>query len=90
MAAKFRNPGPSPTADDLSPERNGLGFPLPAAYRNWLLSSNGGEPKPASFAALEGWPAKRLSIDRFLRVQPPSGAVEYPVDGLHDRDGVVG
>jgi hypothetical protein len=83
MAAKFRNTGPPLTADDLSPERNGLGFPLPAGYRRWLLSSNGGEPKPASFATLDGWPSKRLSIERFLSVQPPGGAVEDTVQTLY-------
>ena len=83
MAVKFSQAGPPLSAADPHPDRNGLGFPLPAAYRDWLLTTNGGTPRPRAFPTLDGWPQKRLSVDRFLSVCPPGAGVEDSVQSLY-------
>ena len=72
MATLFRNPGPALTDADVSPEGNRLGVTLPPAYRRWLLTTNGGTPKPSSFRTCTGEPSAKLSVEAFAWF-PPAG-----------------
>lgn len=83
MEVRFSQPGPPLSEADLAADRNGLGFPLPAAYRAWLLTTNGGLPKPRAFPTAEGRPTKRLTIERFLSHNPPARGVEDDVQSLY-------
>lgn len=65
MGVVFRKPGPKLTEEDLSPDRNRLGLPLPPAYVRWLLTTNGGDPKPKSFRTRDSRPSNRISVEAF-------------------------
>ena len=70
MATVFRNRGPVLTEADLTPDRNRLGLPLPPAYRRWLVTTNGGSPKPRSFRTRDGRPSARVSVEKFGSFPP--------------------
>ena len=85
MATTFGKPGPALTEADLSPEGNRLGRTLPPAYRRWLLTTNGGTPKPRSFRTTDGESSGKLSVESFGWFPPAGGPVRDSVLDRHDH-----
>lgn len=80
MGATFSDPGPPLTAADLTADRNGLGFPLPTVYAEWLIQVNGGTPTLRSFSTVTG---KRLKIERFIGLRTDAAAVADNAQALY-------
>jgi hypothetical protein len=57
--------GPSLSLDDLSAAENRLGEPIPAVYREFLLTYNGGRPYPNGFTV----PAAESELPRETRLE---------------------
>src|SRR5687768_2520715 len=87
MSVEFASPGPKLNERALSGLEQWLGFQLPAQYRQFLLSCNGGVPVENVSIRVPGIPGGETDLQVLFGVarSVKSSCIEWNVESLSER-----